>query len=86
LATDPASRNGSPPHSPTPTIQRLVVVGYILAIAMPPLGFIIGGVLVLRSRVRSRHGLGIVLASVVGVLIWIVVVNSGTLTSTNQGY
>lgn len=70
----------------TPTTQRLVVVGYITAIAMPPIGFIIGVVLMLSSRVKSRHGLGIVLASVIGVLIWIVVVNSGTLSSTNQGY
>lgn len=63
-----------------------MVVGYITAIAMPPIGFIIGLVLLLGARVKSRHGLGIVLASVLGVLIWIVVVNSGTLSSTNQGY
>ena len=70
----------------TPTVQRLVVVGYISAIGMPPIGFIIGIVLLLGSRVKSRHGLGIVLASVIGVLIWFIVVSSGALTSTNQGY
>jgi len=70
----------------TPTTQRVVVVGYITAIGMPPIGLIIGVVLLLSAKVKSRHGLGILLASVIGVLIWIVVVNSGTLTSTNQGY
>lgn len=86
MASDPGSRNGSGPHSTSPTIQRLVAVGYITAIAMPPIGFIIGIVLMLGARVKSRHGLWIVLASGIGVLIWVVVVNSGTLTSTNQGY
>ena len=53
---------------------------------MPPIGFIIGAVLLLRVRDQSKHGLGIVLVSVIGVLVWIVVVNSGTLNSTNQSY
>jgi hypothetical protein len=69
-----------------PGTQRLIVVGYITAIGMPPIGLIIGIVLLLGPRVRSRHGLGIVLASLIGVLIWVVVVDSGALTSTNQGY
>ncbi len=62
------------------------MVGYITAIGMPPIGFIIGIVLMLRARVRSRHGLWIVLASVIGVVIWVLVINSGTLTATNQSY
>jgi Tripartite tricarboxylate transporter TctB family len=86
LASDPASRNGSAPRPTTQTTQRVVVVGYIVAIGMPPLGFIIGLVLALAPRVRSRHWWGIVLVSVIGVLIWIVVVDSGTLNSTNQSY
>lgn len=86
MASDPASRNGSPPRPTTSTVQRLVVVGYITAIGMPPIGFSIGIVLMLAARVRSKHGPWIVLASVIGVLIWILVVNAGTLSSTDQSY
>ena len=68
------------------TIQRLVVVGYITAIAMPPIGFVIGLVLMLSRRVRSKHGLWIVLACAIGVGIWVVVVASGTLNTTNENY
>lgn len=53
---------------------------------MPPIGFSIGIVLMLAARVRSKHGPWIVLASVIGVLIWILVVNAGTLSSTDQSY
>jgi hypothetical protein len=86
LASDPASSNGSAPRPTASTVQRLVVVGYITAIGMPPIGFIIGIALMLAARVRSKHGLWIVLASVIGVLIWILVVNAGTLTATDQSY
>jgi hypothetical protein len=54
---------------------------------MPPIGLIVGLVLIVGpASVRSRHGLGIIGATVIGVLIWIVIVSSGSLTSTNQSY
>jgi hypothetical protein len=86
LAPDPASRNGSTSRSTIVTIQRLVVVGYITAVAMPPIGLVLGIVLTLRARVKSRHGPWIVLASVIGTLIWALLISSGALTATNQGY
>jgi len=86
LASDPASRNGSTPRSTSATIQRVVVVGYITAVAMPPIGFILGIVLTLGARVKSRHGPWIVAASVVGASIWALLISSGALTATNQGY
>lgn len=68
------------------TVQRLVVVGYILALAFPPLGFGIGAVLALAPAVRSRHGVWIVLASIVAAAIWVVLIGAGALKTTDQGY
>lgn len=81
-----ASRNGSTPRSTNVTIQRVVVVGYITAVAMPPIGLVLGIVLTLGARLRSRHGPWIVLASLVGALIWALLISAGALTATNQGY
>jgi hypothetical protein len=81
-----SSGNGSGPSARQVTIQRLVVVGYILALAFPPLGFGIGAVLALPSGVRSRHGVWIVLVSIVAAAIWALLISSGALKTTNQGY
>lgn len=87
LPSDSASRNGSTRNAPGVTLQRLIVLGYVTAIGMPPIGLILGIVLAVGpARFRSRHGLAIIGASIVGVLIWIVIVSSGSLTSTNQSY
>jgi hypothetical protein len=87
LPSDSASRNGSTRNAPGVTLQRVIVLGYITAIGMPPIGLVLGIVLAVGSaRLRSRHGLAIIAASIVGVLIWIVIVSSGTLSSTDQSY
>ncbi|MBV9604409.1 MAG: hypothetical protein JO027_04860 [Solirubrobacterales bacterium] len=85
MSSDSASSNGGPrPHSAPTTNQRVVVVGYILALAVPPLGLAIG--LVLAVRVRTRHGVSIVLLSIVAAAIWALLIGSGALNDTNQGY
>jgi hypothetical protein len=66
--------------------ERLVVVGYILAVAMPPLGCVIGLVLMLSRRARSKHGVLIVLVSIGAAVVWALLIGSGALTATNQGY
>jgi hypothetical protein len=68
------------------TTQRLVVVGYILALAMPPLGFVVGLVLMLSAGVRSKHGAWVVLTSILAAVIWALLISAGALTATNQGY
>jgi hypothetical protein len=80
------TNNGSRSHSNQITIQRLVVVGYILAFAMPPLGLAIGLVTMVAPSVRSRHGVWIVLASILAAGIWALLIGSGALNDTNQGY
>jgi hypothetical protein len=81
-----SSDNGTRPHSEPATIQRVLVVGYILAVAMPPLGFAIGLALMLSARRRSRHAAWIALLSIVAAAIWVVLINAGALKQTGQGY
>jgi hypothetical protein len=76
-----------PSSSANPVVvTRLVVVAYILAFAVPPLGFGFGVVLTFARSVRSRHGPWIVLLSVLGGVIWAVLISGGALTATDQSY
>jgi hypothetical protein len=60
------------------------VLGYIVAITLPPFGFILGIFLAARRpRPLSRHGLWILLISIVAAGIWVLVLTSGVLTSTS---
>lgn len=61
-------------------------MGYILAVAIPPIGFGVGLVLALPRGLRSRHGIWIVLASIVAAAIWVLLISSGALKETGQGY
>jgi hypothetical protein len=78
------NRSGSGP--PPEVVTRIVVVSYILAIAVPPLGFGLGVVLTFTRSVRSKHGPWIVLLSIAGAVIWVLLIKGGALTATNQSY
>ena len=84
MSSDSASRNGSDPRSSRVTVERVVVLAYILAAAMPPIGFAMG--VGLGVRARSKHWVWIVLVSIVGAIIWAVVIKSGALSTTNDSY
>ena len=87
LSSDPASRNGSDPRSTRVTIERLVVLAYILAVAFPPFGILMG--IGLGVRGRSKHWRWIVLVSIAAGVVWAVIIGTGalsTLNSTNEGY
>jgi hypothetical protein len=66
------------------TTERLVVLAYILAAAMPPIGFAMG--VGLGARAKSKHWVWIVLVSIVGAVIWAVIIKSGALSTTNDSY
>jgi hypothetical protein len=66
------------------TIERVVVLAYILAVAMPPFGLALG--IGLGLRVKSRHWPWIVLLSLVSAAVWAVIIGSGGLSSTNDSY
>ncbi len=50
---------------------------------MPPIGFCLGIVIIFRfGRPRSKHGLWIVVISIVASIIWFLILTSGALNST----
>lgn len=81
-----SDNNGSRPYTHPTALQRAVVLGYILAVALPPLGFATGLVLLLAPRLRSKHGAWIVVLSIAAGVVWALLIGAGALKDTNQGY
>jgi hypothetical protein len=66
------------------SIHRLVVLGYIMAFAIPPMGLILGVVLAIRdSGVKSKYIAGMIALSIVATVVWVVILNSGVVNTTN---
>jgi hypothetical protein len=79
-AADYANDNGAAAPAPRDSIQRLVVLGYITAVAMPPVGFILGLVLALRlTKPNAKRGIWIVAVSLVAAIAWILALAVGLL-------
>ena len=77
---DHATDNGASANVPSDSIQRLVVLGYITAVAMPPVGFILGLVLAVRlSKPNSKRGIWIIAVSVIAAIGWILALAIGLL-------
>ena len=76
--------NAVPPDVLSESLRRLVVLGYLTAVAIPPVGFMLGIVIAVRRRAAYRHGLAIVTVSVVAAVIWALLLSSGVLTSTSS--
>lgn len=66
------------------TLERVIVLSYILAVAMPPLGFLLA--VGLGIRTRSKHWPWIVLLSIVAAGIWVIIISAGGLNTTNESY
>jgi hypothetical protein len=64
--------------------RRLLVLAYVTAFAIPPLGFILGIVVAIRLRAYSRHALAIIVISLVAAVIWVLVFSSGVLTTESN--
>lgn len=81
------SSNGATPGTRKERLHPLVVLGYITAVAMPPIGLIVGIVVSVRPiRASSKHGLGIIVLSIVAAPVWVLILTSGALTSPSNGY
>jgi ABC-type dipeptide/oligopeptide/nickel transport system permease component len=76
--------NAAPPDVLSDSLRRLVVLGYITAVAIPPIGCILGIVIALRRRAAYKHGVAIVAVSVVAAVIWVLLLSSGVFTSTSS--
>jgi hypothetical protein len=87
LSADQPSGNGSRARPRYEGVYRFIVLGYIVAIAMPPVGLVVGIVLAIRSSAGNRrHGVLIIVVSAIAAVIWILIISAGALTSTSDGY
>lgn len=66
------------------SIQRLVVLGYITAVAMPPVGLVMGLVLAVRlNRPASRQGLWIIALSILAAIAWALAIATGLVNANS---
>lgn len=80
-----ATHNGASPTPRNDSIQRLVVLGYITAIAMPPVGFILGLLLAVRlTKPNSRRGIWIIAVSIIAAIVWVLALASGLLNPNSN--
>jgi hypothetical protein len=63
------------------------VLAYIIAVSMPPIGFILGLILAIRfDRPASKQGVWVVAVSVVAALVWAVIIAGGALNTTSSDF
>jgi hypothetical protein len=65
--------------------QRIVALGYITAIAIPPVGLIVG-IMIARRRHQplARHAIWIIVISLIATVVWIAVFASGAISATDN--
>jgi hypothetical protein len=82
-----ASRNGATADRRSDTLYRVIVLGYILAASMPPLGLILGiGLVVRTTKTNARHGVWIIVVSIVASGVWAVIIASGALNTPTTDF
>ena len=59
----------------------VVITGYVFAVLMPLIGFIIG----LTQINRSRHGIWVVVTSVVAFFVWLAIIGASAESGTGGG-
>jgi hypothetical protein len=82
-----ASRNGAVTNRRSDTLYRVIVLGYILAASMPPIGFILGiGIALRTTKLNARHGRWIIAVSIVASGVWAVIILSGALNTPSTDF
>lgn len=77
---DHAAGGSAPSNLSSDTLQRLVVLGYITAVAMPPIGLILGLLLAGRlNKPNSKQGIWIIVVSVIATGVWVLALAVGLL-------
>jgi hypothetical protein len=81
------SQNGRTPMGQSASAYRLVVLAYIIAVSMPPIGFVLGLILAIRfDKPASKQGVWVVAVSVVAALVWAVIIAGGALNTTSSDF
>jgi hypothetical protein len=79
------SNNGARANLTSAGVQRLVVLGYITAVTMPPVGFILGLLLAIRiGKPNSRRGIWVIVVSIVASIVWVVLLATGVLNPNSN--
>jgi hypothetical protein len=82
---DSAASNGGPATVSRESIQRLVVLGYITAVVMPPVGLILGLLLAARlAKPNSKQGMLIIAVSVIATVAWVLALVVGLLNPNSE--
>jgi hypothetical protein len=82
---DNAASNGGPATVARESIQRLVVLGYITAVVMPPVGLILGLLLAVRlAKPNSKQGILIIAVSVIATIAWVLALVVGLLNPNSE--
>jgi hypothetical protein len=66
---------------------RLVVLAYIIAASMPPIGLILGLILAIRfDKPTSKQGVWVIAVSFVAAIIWTAIIAGGALDTTSSDF
>jgi hypothetical protein len=86
-AADYPSRNGGSAEGASRGWSRLLVLAYITAISIPPLGLALAIVVAVRPGGRGRsHAVWIALLSVVTAVVWVLILTSGAFNTTSTDF
>ncbi len=67
--------------------DRFVVLAYIIAVSMPPIGLILGLTLAIRyDKPASRHGVAVIAVSIVAALVWAAIIAGGALNTPSTDF
>ena len=77
------SSNGASADAPSKGANRLLVLAYILAISIPPLGLVLGVAVALRLG-KANHAVWIVLLSLITAVVWVLLLTSGSLNDASS--
>jgi hypothetical protein len=82
---DNTANNGGPATVSRESIQRLVVLGYITAVVMPPVGLTLGLLLAVRlAKPNSKQGMLIIAVSVIAAVAWVLALVVGLLNPNSE--
>ena len=66
---------------------RFVVLAYIMAVSMPPIGFVLRLILAIRfDKPASKQGVWVIALSVVAALVWTAIVAGGALKTPSSDF
>ncbi len=77
--------SGAPTETRPVKVERLVVLGYILAVMIPPLGVLFAlGAAIRPGIVSRRHAAIMLVIALAACVVWFLVLRSGAVTTSSD--